>query len=84
MKLFSCTLLCIFFLFLLASSCCPHIITITIVLPPQLTPYYLWLDDFPVWRPKPKNYPLPKEPAPNKFQDYTLRIKLSLKFTNLI
>jgi len=75
MKLNLSLLLCLLFLLTLASSCSSHVITITIVIPLQLTPFYQWLEDFPVWRPEPQNHPLPIEPAPGMFQDYTLRMR---------
>ncbi|MBG7609628.1 MAG: hypothetical protein IZT55_02055 [Anaerolineae bacterium] len=68
MKLISSLIICTLFLFLLTSSCNVHTITITIVLPAKLTPYYQWILDFPIWRFDEGNSPAPPDPAPSRYK----------------
>ena len=57
------------------------ILSITIIVPKKFMPYFDWLLDFPSWYTKPKDTPIPTDPAPSKYQATLPTSKLFAKFT---
>jgi hypothetical protein len=68
MKRFLILFLALFLLTVLSIACEGPIISVKIIIPMKLIPYYDWLLEFPGWHFDPQESPPPTDPVPGKFQ----------------